>query len=100
MLAPLDARKYGKRIDLKRLNNLLILVDWVLFILAGAKRDQAKSKALENFFQNIFFQTFCPKPNTRLPLVAPKMVNFALKRNATFMSGTLFSALLNGSPLP
>ena len=31
LLAPLVARKYGKRINLKRLNNLLILVDWVLF---------------------------------------------------------------------
>ena len=53
LLALLVARKHGKRTDLKRLNNELILVDWVLV-------------SLTNFFppENIF-QTFCPKPNSR-----------------------------------
>ena len=58
------------------------------------KRDQAKSKALERYFRK--FRRNSKTRNVNLyfffvrttPLVAPKMVNLAPKRNATYMSDT------------
>ena len=79
-----------------------LLSDWRLRIKYVL--DQAKRKAIE-----MYFQKFCRKSKARnfdldfyssisVELVAPKMVNFAQKRNETYMFGTPFPTLLSLPP--
>ena len=70
-----------------------------LLLERDQKRDQAKSKA-----------KFCGQSSTRninldfslkqLPLIAPKMFNFAPKPNARYPSGIPFLTLMSFAPLP